>query len=301
MCEKELTPSFLSDYSNPKPFREDLYQLVLPERYQSHPWLAYILAGGKGSGSPLHKDPIGTGAWNALLHGTKKWILFPPDTKTQLLNLPESKHQADPPAYWWQDHYPRIKKDNTITRVEVLQKAGEIMFVPAGWYHAVLNLDTTIAVTQNFLLPEMLPKSAPVIASENPTFSKGFLAQLYLKRPSLVKQLHSVLKDNQLKHQLKHTKTNTDPAQWVDKVESADELEIIRAERAALEEEKRAIAREKHDLEQHKKRYETHLHLLPTYQPLVIYLSTDIIEKRTASTSFWMLGVFCKAIIWTDG
>src|SRR4051812_29177795 len=39
----------------------------------------WFLCGPGRSGSPLHQDPHRTSAWNALLEGRKRWILYPPD------------------------------------------------------------------------------------------------------------------------------------------------------------------------------------------------------------------------------
>ena len=42
-------------------------------------------------------------------------------------------------------HYPNLKI------FEFTQNAGETVFIPNGWWHAVLNLTDTVGVTQNFV------------------------------------------------------------------------------------------------------------------------------------------------------
>ena len=63
------------EFSVPAHFGDDNFQYLAEER----PDYRWIIIGPKGSGSSFHKDPNCTSAWNAVIHGKKKWIMFPPN------------------------------------------------------------------------------------------------------------------------------------------------------------------------------------------------------------------------------
>ncbi|KAF8934226.1 jumonji domain-containing protein 6 [Dissophora ornata] len=75
-------------------------------------------------------------------------------------------HVYDPPmkpfdreaVSWFHHVYPRfVENDFELGKkygmIQVIQGPGETMFVPGGWPHIVMNLDFTIAITQNFCSP----------------------------------------------------------------------------------------------------------------------------------------------------
>jgi hypothetical protein len=68
-------PALANDFTVPEYFSEDLFRVMGDAR----PDFRWIIIGPKLSGSSFHKDPNCTSAWNAVVSGRKKWIMFPPN------------------------------------------------------------------------------------------------------------------------------------------------------------------------------------------------------------------------------
>jgi histone arginine demethylase JMJD6 len=141
----------LEDYTPPSYFKEDLFELIGEKRRPPYRW---FLLGPKRSGTCLHIDPLGTSAWNTVIQGRKRWVLFPPETTKSIAKGWDVifKGEDDEAVNYFVDILPRIKAKHgkNIKIIEFTQLAGDTVFVPSGWWHAVMNLDDTVAITQNF-------------------------------------------------------------------------------------------------------------------------------------------------------
>jgi len=71
---------------------------------------------------------------------------------------------------------------------EFIQGPGEMVFIPGGWWHAVLNVDNTMAVTQNFMSKINFPKVWTSLRQERKKFSCKFLTKLNIEEPELHKK-----------------------------------------------------------------------------------------------------------------
>ena len=50
---------------------------------------------------------------------------------------------------WYLEVYPTLAEEDK--PYEVMQNTGDVIFVPRGWWHMVLNITDTVSVTQNFV------------------------------------------------------------------------------------------------------------------------------------------------------
>jgi hypothetical protein len=138
-------------YWLPECFGEDIFTLLGDQR-PDHRWL---IIGPERSGSTFHKDPNATSAWNAVIRGSKYWIMFPSSASTPPppgVFVSDDQSEVTSPlsiAEWLLTFHEEAR--NTPGCLEGVCGEGEVLHVPSGWWHLVVNLEPAIAITQNFV------------------------------------------------------------------------------------------------------------------------------------------------------
>ncbi|WFD27986.1 hypothetical protein MNAN1_002994 [Malassezia nana] len=143
--------------------RADLFSLLGDQR----PDYRWLIAGPARSGSGWHKDPNMTSAWNAVMHGSKYWMMLPPTTPPPGVFVSRDQSEVTAPASlseWMLDFYAETKAKHGRREcggdgklLEGVCHAGEVVYVPSGWWHLVINLEESVALTQNFVSVVELP------------------------------------------------------------------------------------------------------------------------------------------------
>mmetsp|Transcript_15342 Transcript_15342/g.18669 ORF Transcript_15342/g.18669 Transcript_15342/m.18669 type:complete len:560 (+) Transcript_15342:132-1811(+) len=157
--DRVISREILGDYSVPSYFKQDLFHLVGENRRPPYRW---FLVGPERSGTTIHIDPLGTAAWNTLLVGMKRWVLFPPHIPKRVAKGRDfiGRNEDDEAIHYFMFILPRLKRHYTsgistefgpFECYEFNQYAGDTIYIPNGWWHAVINLTHTVGITQNYV------------------------------------------------------------------------------------------------------------------------------------------------------
>lgn len=127
-------PELRAQFVTPTPFVR-----MMTESMGRAPW-QMLSIGDDGAGLSFHSHGD---SWLGLVHGRKRWLLYPPGGAPR--QLFESLGPIAPPMHEWvRRSLPKLPVEVPSPLVDCLQKAGEAVYVPAGWLHATVNLGETI-------------------------------------------------------------------------------------------------------------------------------------------------------------
>jgi hypothetical protein len=148
-------PELLDDYSVPAIFQFGDQDTPTcqpgPHAHHSNRWM---LIGHAGSGSQLHADPLSTSAWNALVFGSKEWVVIQPDLTEDQTRLTHHPHLA---------HARRCSGDAFRKRMRDVAASVHVhrwfsKHVPQLWRHAQcvaasdVDVGTHCNVTPNMIM-----------------------------------------------------------------------------------------------------------------------------------------------------
>ncbi|KAF9573223.1 hypothetical protein EC968_008861 [Mortierella alpina] len=208
LYNKDQDPLYLFDpyFADAVPEMELAYEA----KGDLRPPYRWLLIGPQRTGAPWHTDPSGTSAWNTLLSGHKRWALYPPHM------IPPGHDPTSPTRLtsvaWYLDVYPFLPQESR--PIEIVQNPGETIYVPSGWWHMVLNMDHTVAVTQNFADDSnIIQVKQSMLADETETIQIQRWEELAKKLGTLRPDLAPALLPSQEDEQLQRLKSQSS---WLD-------------------------------------------------------------------------------------
>ncbi|EGW34213.1 uncharacterized protein SPAPADRAFT_134196 [Spathaspora passalidarum NRRL Y-27907] len=153
-CNSIAMQTLRKEYTPPAIFQQDLFTVFTKEeQFTCRPDHAWLIMGSARSGSTFHKDPNYTCAWNVAITGRKLWIMLPPHITPPGVSTDDEESEVTSPvgiAEWVLSGFfnDSLKIAECVIGVTF---PGECMYVPSGWWHSVINIDDSIAITQNFV------------------------------------------------------------------------------------------------------------------------------------------------------
>jgi hypothetical protein len=112
----------------------------------------YLMIGSNGTGLFWHAHDS---ALNACVHGRRRWFLFPGGTKGS--ESEENKEMREDiqlqqeagMRVWAESFYPALPEKHRRRVLECVQAKGDVIYVPEGVEHGVVNYGDTVAVSFN--------------------------------------------------------------------------------------------------------------------------------------------------------
>ncbi|KAK7507871.1 hypothetical protein BaRGS_00000836 [Batillaria attramentaria] len=128
----------------------DFLQRTSPGSLYRDSWPSLFVA-PPGVHSGLHVDAFASNFWMALFQGRKRWVFFRQEDVPCL--YPVHANSLDPvfEAKVTDVDLEAHPLLSLVQPMECVLTAGEILFVPGGCPHYVENLDTTVAISANFV------------------------------------------------------------------------------------------------------------------------------------------------------
>ncbi|NWT35159.1 JMJD8 protein, partial [Cardinalis cardinalis] len=114
-----------------------LFQHYVPPPFRipgTSPAYSFGIA-GSGSGVPFHWHGPG---FSEVIFGRKRWFLYPPDRTPHF-------HPNETTLAWLQHTYPTLPPAQR--PLECTLHPGEVLYFPDRWWHATLNLDTSVFIS----------------------------------------------------------------------------------------------------------------------------------------------------------